>query len=278
RTSRGGSGSTRRPRGRLAPTAGRDRGTRRALVDDGNEAALAARPERVLAGARAGARAEARAALAHEDHPREHVLAGEELDAEHLRVRVTAVPRRAQTFLVCHLVLLLRRECGLERGDRALAVRVRLLVLERGLDVRPAPRRDVLLDLGDRHVLVALRRMRGARGRGRRRFRLRRGRRGLRLRLLLLRGLLRCGLLRTDGLDLDPRQPAAMPVVTAVAGPLLVLPDADLLAQLVADDARGDRGRRREVGVAVAADEQDVRIERLPLVELQAVDEEPLAL
>src|SRR5947209_4321106 len=110
------------------------------LVDDGNEAALAARPERDLAGARRedrvvladagpGARAEARAALADEDHSRLYVLAGEELDAEHLRVRVTAVPRRAQTFLVCHLVLLLRSERGHERGDRTLAVRVRLLVL-----------------------------------------------------------------------------------------------------------------------------------------------------
>src|SRR5947208_12250096 len=194
------------------------------LVDDGNEAALAARPERDLAGARredrvvladarAGAWAEARAALADEDHPRLHVLAGEELDAEHLRVRVTAVPRRAQTFLVCHLVLLLRNERGLERRDRALAVRVRLLVVERGLDVRPPPRRDVLLDLGDRHVLVALRRMRGARGGGGRRFRLGRGRcraprlgYGLRLVAGHLCSLLRGGLLRADGLDLDPRQ------------------------------------------------------------------------
>src|SRR5579862_635752 len=83
------------------------------LVDDGHGAALAARAERDLAGARredrvvladarAGAGAEARAALAHDDHPGGDVLAGEELHAEHLRVRVAAVARRAQAFLVCH--------------------------------------------------------------------------------------------------------------------------------------------------------------------------------
>ena len=50
----------------------------------------------------AGAGAEARAALADEDHPRRHVLAGEELHAEHLRVRVAAVPRRAESLLMRH--------------------------------------------------------------------------------------------------------------------------------------------------------------------------------
>ena len=43
-----------------------------------------------------------RAALADDDHPGLHVLAGEDLHAEHLRVRVAPVPRRAESFLVCH--------------------------------------------------------------------------------------------------------------------------------------------------------------------------------
>src|SRR6266566_1751336 len=83
------------------------------LVDDRHEAALAARPEGDLAIAHgedrvvpadpgAGAGAEARTALPDEDHPRRHVLAGEELHAEHLRIRVAAVPRRAEPLLVCH--------------------------------------------------------------------------------------------------------------------------------------------------------------------------------
>src|SRR5579862_8494406 len=82
-------------------------------VDNADEAALAARAERdlavalredrvVLADAGAGAGAEARAALADEDHPRRHVLAGEQLHAEHFRVRVAAVPRRAESLLVRH--------------------------------------------------------------------------------------------------------------------------------------------------------------------------------
>src|SRR5204863_1019533 len=100
--------SRRRPR--LARVAARDRRSRRRRearpraaarrlgLLDGDEAALAARPERDLAGAHredrvvladpgSGAGAEARAALADEDHPRRHLLAGEELHAEHLRVR-----------------------------------------------------------------------------------------------------------------------------------------------------------------------------------------------
>src|SRR5207245_612832 len=85
--------------------------TRRGLsvgVDDRDEAALAAPPESdhavarredrvVLADTRAGARAEARAALADEDHPGRHVLAREHLHAKHLRVRVAAVAGRAGT-------------------------------------------------------------------------------------------------------------------------------------------------------------------------------------
>src|SRR5207244_11492762 len=51
-------------------------------------------------GARAGP--ETRAALPDEDHPRRHVLAGEELHAEHLWIRIAAVPGRAESFLVRH--------------------------------------------------------------------------------------------------------------------------------------------------------------------------------
>src|SRR5204863_9164416 len=79
-----------------------------------DETALAALPEGDRAGARgedrvvaaeAGARAgaELRPALADEDHPGLDLLAGEDLHAEHLRVRVAAVPRRAESLLVCHL-------------------------------------------------------------------------------------------------------------------------------------------------------------------------------
>src|SRR5437763_16508239 len=52
------------------------------------------------AGARAGT--ELRAALAYEDHPGLHFLAGEDLHAEHLRVRVAPVARRAESLLVGH--------------------------------------------------------------------------------------------------------------------------------------------------------------------------------
>src|SRR5262249_32934457 len=78
-----------------------------------DEALLAARPERDLAVAHgedrvvladAGSRSgtEARAALTGEDHPRRHVLPGKELHAEHLRIGVATVPRRAESLLVCH--------------------------------------------------------------------------------------------------------------------------------------------------------------------------------
>jgi len=61
------------------------------------------RVERVVA-ADAGSRAwpEARAALADEDHSRRHILAGEELHAEHLRLGVAAVPRRAESLFMSH--------------------------------------------------------------------------------------------------------------------------------------------------------------------------------
>src|SRR5207244_12153240 len=95
---------------------------------DANEAALAAPPElhaavaeredRVVAAeARSRARAEPRAALAHDDRPRAHLLAGEDLHAEHLRIRVAPVARRAEAFLMRHLAFLLRGEPRLERSD-----------------------------------------------------------------------------------------------------------------------------------------------------------------
>src|SRR5207237_4999401 len=164
----------RRPRVRLGPTRGRRTfGGRRAraraarreerelVADDAHEAAVAARAELHAAVARgengvvsahagAVAGAEARSALADEDHPRGHVLAGEHLHAEHLRIRVATVPRRAESFLVGHLVLLPRGERRLERSDRALAVRVGLLVLERSLEIRPPPAVRGLGDLRDR--------------------------------------------------------------------------------------------------------------------------------
>src|SRR5919197_2538199 len=88
------------------------------LVGDGHGPPLAALAEAerpvslgedrvVLADARAGARAEARAALADDDHAGLYRLAVEQLDAKALRVRVAAVPGGAKTFLVSHLAFLL---------------------------------------------------------------------------------------------------------------------------------------------------------------------------
>src|SRR5207248_4256399 len=56
----------------------------------------------VTADARARAGSELRPALAHEDHPGLHFLAGEDLHAEHLRVRVAPVTRRAESLFVGH--------------------------------------------------------------------------------------------------------------------------------------------------------------------------------
>src|SRR5581483_6734076 len=89
-------------------------------LDDRDETALAARPERdrplahredrvVAADLRAGARAELRAALADDDVAGPDGLAVEDLHAEVLGVRVAAVLRGAETFLVCHLGVLLLR-------------------------------------------------------------------------------------------------------------------------------------------------------------------------
>src|SRR5207253_3113581 len=60
-------------------------------------------------------------------------------------------------------------------------------------------------------------------------------------------------------------------------GAAAVLADPDLLAELVADDARSHGGGRREIGRAVAAYEQDARFDRRPLVRAKTVDEQPLA-
>src|SRR5579862_5990583 len=174
----------------------------------------------------------------------------------------------------------------LERRDRALAVRVLTLVLERCLDIRPPPARRVLGDLPDRHLLVALRRLRDARVRSLRglllHLRLLDHRRlllllGLRLGLRLRRGggLLRA---RADRLDLDLRQARPETGVTAVAGAPAVLADPDLVAELMAHDAGGDGRRRRDLRLAAPAGEQHLRVEGLALIGFQAVDEQPLAL
>src|SRR6185437_3105246 len=83
---------------------------------------------------------------------------------------------------------------------------------------------------------------------------------------------------RADRLDLDLGEARAETRVLAVTGALLVLADPDLLAELVAHDARRDCDRGREVGLAVAADEQHLRSERLALVGLEPVHQQPLAL
>src|SRR5258708_1356343 len=178
-------------------------------------------------------------------------------------------------------MLLLRGERGLQHCDRALAVRVRALVLERGLEIRAPPAGRRLGDLRDRQLVVVLRGMRRARGRRCGRLYLRGG--GLRGRLRLRRrlGLLRWGsLLRgaADRLDLDLRQAAAVAVVLPVARALLVLADPDLLAELMAEHAGRHGRRRREVGRPVAADQEDARREGLALTRRELVDEQPLAL
>ena len=56
----------------------------------------------VLAEADVQARAEAAAALAHEDRPAGHDVAVEPLDAEPLRIAVAPVARTALSFFMCH--------------------------------------------------------------------------------------------------------------------------------------------------------------------------------
>src|SRR5215204_5610723 len=120
-------------------------------------------------------------------------------------------------------------------------------------------------------------------GGGRLCLRLRR-RRLLRSRLrLVLRGsfrlLRRSALLRSDRLDLDLRQLAPVARMAAVAGATAVLPDHDLVAEHVADDAHGHRAvLRREIGVAVAAEHEDARLEGLALGHAEALDQQLLAL
>src|SRR5215468_1132874 len=140
----------------------------RARLDDRDAAALAARPERDGAGADredrvvaadlgAGARAEPRAPLADDDVARLDGLAVEDLHPEVLRVRVATVLRGAEPLLVCHLALLLRLQRGIQRGDRALACGVRLLVLEGRLQHRAIPGLRTLGDLRDGHLLIPVR-------------------------------------------------------------------------------------------------------------------------
>src|SRR6185312_14940743 len=69
---------------------------------------FARREDRVIAAeADALAGPEARAALAHDDLAAGHLLAGEHLDAEHVRVGFAPVPGRTETFLMCHVLGLL---------------------------------------------------------------------------------------------------------------------------------------------------------------------------
>src|SRR3954453_3358432 len=238
-------------------------------IDDGDEPAAAAHLERdeavtlgedrvVAAEAGAGARPEARAALADDDRPRGHALAVEDLDAEHLGLGVAPVPRRSESFLVSHLLLLLR----LERGQRAFALAVCVLVLERRLDLLGRPVAGLLGDVLDCHVRVTARQLRGS----------------LRRLLLLRRG--RAGALRrADRLDLDLRQLRAEAGVLAVAGLRPVLADPDLFAQRGADHLRGHLGAARgELELPVAAEHQHLRMEGLALLRRQAVHEQALAL
>ena len=81
-----------------------------------------------------------------------------------------------------------------------------------------------------------------------------------------------------DGLDLDLRERGAEAGVAAVAGALLVLPDADLRALHGAEDLRLHHGARVEIRLTVSAHEQDGGRERRAVVLVQPVHEQPLAL
>src|SRR3954453_16274424 len=122
-----------------------------------------------------------------------------------------------------------------ERRERALALRMRALVLERSLDLLGRPGPAVFVDVGEGHVAVAARQLRRRVGG-----------------LFLLGG---SGLLRgaADRLDLDLRELGAEAGVPAVAGLRLVLADPDLLAERRADHARGHLRLRRELEGTVAA-------------------------
>ena len=101
----GGDRGTRQPPlpGGQLPSGARDR--HRAALAAAVELhdALTQREERVVAAeSDARAWAEPRPALAHEDHPGLHLLAGEDLDAEPLALGVATVLRGAEALLVCH--------------------------------------------------------------------------------------------------------------------------------------------------------------------------------
>ena len=137
---------------------------------------------------------------------------------------------------------------------------MRALVLERGLDLLCVPAAGLLVDVGDRHLGVAARQLRGRFG----------------SRLFLLGGsrLLRAA---ADRLDLDLRELGAETGVAAVARFRLVLADPDLLAERRADHARGHLRLRRELEGTVAAEHQHLRMEGLAFLSRQAVDEKALA-
>src|SRR6185312_9504309 len=123
------------------------------------------------------------------------------------------------------------------------------------LEHRAVPALRPLLDLRDRHLLVAARHALDvlALGRGR-----------LGLRLLLLRRLA----LRAAERDLEARRRRAEAGMALVARTAAVLADADLRPALVRDD------RRRHLHAVVA--EQDVRRERLAGIGGDAVHDERL--
>src|SRR2546421_435114 len=72
--------------------------------------------------------------------------------------------------------------------------------------------------------------------------------------------------LPAEQLDLDLRELGAETRMPAVALLGLVLPDPDLRAERRADHLRRHLDARREVRLAVAAREEDVRMKRLALV------------
>src|SRR3954453_2193320 len=149
-----------------------------------------------------------------------------------------------------------------ERRERALALRVRALVLERSLDLLGRPAAGLLVDVRDGHVGVAARQLRG---------------RLLGGRLLLLGGGGLPGA-ATDRLDLDLRELGAEAGVPAVARLRAVLTDAYLLAERRADHARGHLRLGRELERTIAPEHEYLRMEGLPLLRGQAVDEQALAL
>src|SRR5262245_10443637 len=245
---------------------------------DGDVPPVAARPELdltvargedrvVAADTRTRAGAEPAAALADEDHARLDLFAGEDLDAEALGLGVPPVAGRSETFLVRHLLpLLLRLERRLERVDRAFPVGVLVLVRKRRLQHRALPARRGPGDLGHGQVGVPLRELLRRLGCG----------------FLLLDGggcPLRGCLPAADLLDLDLRQARTETRVTPVPRLRAVLPDPDLVAENVPDDtSRDGYSLRREIGLAVAAQEENAGMERLPLRRLDPVHEDPFAL